>query len=281
MRISLKKIAMLGCICVFLMGNAHLSFADGLTLVEAYFAQGEGYSGLVNIPGKGQMRYYAQNDPLWAALCYEKSGTQKRRPFRDSGCGPTAFAMVFAELIPQEELPQLCSYAKQMFSLCPCSLNKSRCNKNHDRYIITSERDYIRFLPLIFGDYATGNNLSSTYSRSSAPGTQSEFMEEISLSFGIEMVLSYDLQDALAALENGASVIALAAAGGSFTDSGHYVKFAHADDERLYILDPLYREEYKTKNGRKIEIVQPGLVALKYENIRYALFSKFYIFSRK
>ena len=79
---ALKPAAFL-IMCVFLMGSAHVSFADDLTFTEAYFTQPEEYSGFIVVPGKGPMRYSAQNDPLWGSLAYESSGVQKRRPFRD------------------------------------------------------------------------------------------------------------------------------------------------------------------------------------------------------
>ena len=102
MRILFKKMAMLLCICVFLTGNAHVSFADDLTLAEAFFTKPEGYSGWINVPGKGLMRYYAQNDPLWAVLCYEREGTESRRPFRDSGCSPSAAAMAIYQTMGED-----------------------------------------------------------------------------------------------------------------------------------------------------------------------------------
>ena len=85
MRVSVKKWALLLCVCVFLAGNAHLSLADDLTRMEAFFTQAEGYSGMIQVPGRGLMRYYAQNDPLWRELTYESGSSSTRRPFRDSG----------------------------------------------------------------------------------------------------------------------------------------------------------------------------------------------------
>ena len=104
MRESFLRIAALLCMCVFLLGNAHVSFADDLTYTEAYFTRKEDFSGIVEVPGKGPMRYYAQNDPLWQDMAYERAETQSRRPFGDGGCGPTAGAMAIANLVPEEEL---------------------------------------------------------------------------------------------------------------------------------------------------------------------------------
>ena len=100
MRVFLKGLSLL-CMCAVLMGSARLSFADEYLQVEARFTEREGYSGIKQVPGMGEMRYYAQNDPLWALLCYEKNNVPKRRPFRDSGCNPTALAMAIAYLVPE------------------------------------------------------------------------------------------------------------------------------------------------------------------------------------
>lgn len=281
MRIYIKRMAMLLCICVFMMANAHFSLADDLTMLEAFFSVQEGYSGYREVPGMGEMRYYAQNDPLWGALCYEKNDVSSRRPFRDSGCCPTALAMVIFNKVEEEKLSLISTAVKYDFSLCSCSLNKIRCNKNHERYYITSQRDYNRFLPLIFGDYATGNNLNGTYSRNQSPGTSSGFMGEIAEIYGLTMRTTADIKEAFLALDEGNGVIALAAAGGAFTDTGHYVMLAHYDEQKLYILDPLYRTKYKTRNSKKLEIIQPGCVALTHENIKYAQLTRFYIFTPK
>ena len=123
MRAFLRRIASLLSLCVFLMGSAHVCYADDLTDTEIYFLRQEAYCGTVEVPGRGSMRYYAQNEPLWGGLVYEKSTVTSRRPFRDSACGPTACAMAVASLVPAEELRAISQYALRPYSLCPCSLS--------------------------------------------------------------------------------------------------------------------------------------------------------------
>ena len=281
MRVFLNKMTLLLLsVCVFFAENAHVVFADKLTQMEAYFTQPEGYSGWMEVPGRGSMRYYAQNDPLWSGLTYERGDTTTWRPFRDSGCGPAAGAMAVANLLTDGEFSIIAAYAKQPYSLCSCSVNRARCSKSHARYILTSERDFQRFLPLVFGDYATGNNIKGSYSRSGAVGTSTGFLWEIADIYGLTLSTTNSYQEALQALQDGKQVVALAGAGGAFTDSGHYVLLAHVDDEKLFILDPLARTEYKTTNGKKIEILQPGLVALTHANVKFAQFHSFIVFDR-
>lgn len=268
-------------ICVFLMENANVCFADNLTLTEAYFTQPEEYSGLIEVPGKGLMRYYAQNDPLWGDLAYENSASlSRRRPFKDGGCGPTAGAMAVANLIPEDELSAVSSLAKQEYAICPCSINKSKCIHYHARYVLTTQRDFVRFLPLVFADFAAGNNIFGMSSRGEAQGTGTGFLYEIVKAYGITITATQDYGQALSALRAGDTVVGHASRGGAFTNTGHYVLIASVDDEKLYILDPLCRTEYKTNNGRKIEIIQPGLVALRHGDVSVANLGSFFIFHR-
>lgn len=272
---------MLLCMCVILMVGAHASFADDLTLTEAFFTQPETYSGMVEVPGKGMMRYYAQNDPLWGALTYERPEGAASRPFRDGGCGPTAGAMAVANLIPEEELSRIAPAAKQEYSLCPCSLNKAKCRHHHARYVLTSQRDFTRFLPLVFGDFATGNNAAGVHSRSNAKGTGTGFLYEIAKFYGVTITATASYDDAIRALESGDTVVGHASRGGALTNTGHYVLLAHIDSKRLYILDPLCRTDYSGyTGGRKIEILQPGLIALTHENFGVANIGTFMIFHR-
>ena len=273
---------MLLCMCVFLAGSARASFADDMTLTEAFFTQPEQYSGLVEVPGKGVMRYYAQNDPLWGSLTYERAETPSVRPFRDGGCGPTAGAMAVANLIPEEEISSIAAAAKNEYSLCPCSLNKAKCGKRHARYVLTSQRDFVRFLPLVFGDFATGNNIFGVYSRGEAQGTRTGFLYDIAKVYGITITATADYQEAVRALQSGDTVVGHASRGGALTNTGHYVLLAHIDEKRLYILDPLCRTDYSAYgDGKKVEIIQPGLIAFTHENVKAANMGMFMIFHRE
>lgn len=274
----IRMVAALFCVCVFLGKSAHVSFADDLTLTEAFFTQPEQYSGLMEVPGKGTMRYYAQNDPLWGALAYERAESSSRRPFRDGGCGPTAGAMAIANLLPEDQLSRIASFAREEYALCPCSLNAAKCIKHHARYVLTSQRDFARFLPLVFGDFATGNNKAGVYSRGEAQGTGTGFLYEIARIYGVTVTATGDYETAIRALMNGDTVVGHASRGGAFTNTGHYLLLAHMDEDKLYILDPLCRETYKTNQGNKIEIIQPGLVALRHEDVKAANLGMFFIF---
>ena len=60
-----------------------------------------GTSRTVSVPGRGEIQYYAQNDPVWAAMRYEARKSKQARPFGQGGCGPTSMAMAIANLVPE------------------------------------------------------------------------------------------------------------------------------------------------------------------------------------
>ncbi len=281
MRESFLRIAALLCMCVFLLGNAHVSFADDLTYTEAYFTQQEGYSGIIEVPGKGPMRYYAQNDPLWEDMAYERSETQSRRPFGDGGCGPTAGAMAIANLVPEEGLSKIAQFAKKEYAICPCSITKEKCiHTYHARYVLTSQRDFVRFLPLVMGDFAMGNNVFGVTGRGADKGTNAGFLYQVAQAYGLNVTATTDKNAVFQALKQGCTVVGHAARGGAFTNTGHYVLIAHADDEKVYVLDPLAREKYKTNQSKILEIIQPGLVAIKHADYAATGIGSYMVFSR-
>lgn len=281
MRVPVLRKAALLCMCVFLLGNAHVSFADDLTYTEAYFTQKEGYSGMIDVPGKGPMRYYAQNDPLWQELAYEQSETKSRRPFGDGGCGPTAGAMAIANLVPESELNRIARFAKKEYAICPCSITKEKCiHSYHARYVLTSQRDFVRFLPLVLGDFAIGNNTFGVSGRGADKGTNSGFLYQVAQAYGLNVTATTDKNAAFQALRQGCTVVGHAARGGAFTNTGHYLLIAHTDEEKVYVLDPLCRSEYKTNQSKILEIIQPGLVAIRHSDYAATGIGSYMIFNR-
>lgn len=284
MRDFLKRLVLVCLISVLgVAGCAHVSFADGTADMEAYFTQPEEYSGMMTVPGKGEMRYYAQNDPLWRDLTYEKEGVSSNRPFRDSACSPTAMAMAIVSLVPDEELSVIRNYAKRDYAPCSCSVNKYRCTHSHARYVLTSQRDYVRFLPIVLADFATGNNTMGVVSRNTAPGTGSGYLEKVAEVYGlsISFVSRYSEVRELMEKDN-VAVVGLAGRNGAFTTVGHYVFLAGQDDEAMYIMDPLYRSNYADfKYGYKLKVIRPGLVMLRHEQFTAANFSYFIVLEKK
>lgn len=246
---------------------------------EAYFDQAESLSGLVDVPYRGEIFYYAQNDGLWREMVYETRESKKSRPFGDGGCAPSAVGMAIANMVAEEELDKVSQYAKNPYSICSCSVNRYKCRHDHARYLVTSVRDFERFLPLIFADFAAGNNTLGVISRSEDKGTSTGFVHHLASVYGLSVSTTTDYRLAVEAVKNGQSVVAHSRAGSVFTNTGHYIFLAAADDERMYVLDPLCREEYTAKNSKKLTVMQPGLVTFKHEDVSIAGFGGFIIFS--
>lgn len=254
---------------------------DEMVLTQAFFAGKETVSGWIDVPGKGSMRYYAQNDGLWEKLIYENKATASNRPFGDSGCCPTAAAMAIRALVPEEDLIKIGALARTPYAFCPCSLSKAKCGRNHARYILTNARDYERFLPLVLGEFASGNNIENVVGRTAARGTASGFVYHAAEAWGLAVEATSDYDTAFAALSDpNKAVMAHASRGAAFTNTGHYVVLASADEQYVYVLDPLSRTEYKTKYASKLNIRQPGLVAVAHEDMRYTGIGSFLIFSK-
>ncbi len=254
---------------------------DELTLTEAWFGKEESVSGWKTVPGRGKTRYYAQNDELWQSLTYEADSSSKMRPFGDGGCNPTALAMAVRSLIPQEDLPGIALDMVRPFSMCRCSLNKAKCGYGHARYYLTTSADYDRFLPLVFADYACGNNRNGVSSRSEAKGTVGGYMKYVCGSYQLSLETVTDMETGLAAVkEDGKAVVVYCSSGGAFTTVGHYVFLAWWDDQNVYFLDPLCRTEYRTNHAKYMHILEPGLVYMSFEELRYAGITNFIVISR-
>ena len=75
--------------------------------------------------------------------------------------------------------------------------------------------------------------------------------------------------------------IAVACTGGygsPFTNTSHFLVLAGVDDEYLYILDPLRRDDYGDldRNGY-LEVIRPGLVRVKLENASHCNLRPIYL----
>lgn len=254
--------------------------AEDESFMERHFAAPSGFDATIALPDGRELAYYAQNDELWGSMIYEEKSSAKRRPFRDSGCAPTALAIALRRVVPDEDLILLSRYAKRPYSLCPCSLNEGRCTSQHVRYYLTSVKDYRRFLPLILGDFACGNNVFGVVDRDEGTGTGVRFYKSIAGIFDLDMTTTTDIEQAAIAANMGMGVVVFAGSGGAFTSTGHYMSLVGADDEYYYIFDPLCRSSYKTWDSQGIvNVIYQGLVSFKKSKLHYANFYSFVIFS--
>lgn len=245
----------------------------------------EGTSRTVNVPGRGEMQYYAQNDPVWAAMRYEARKSKQARPFGQGGCGPTSMAMAIANLVPEESLGGISAYARveNGYTFCTCSVNQYFCNHRHAQYKLETPAEFRRYLPLAIASFATGNNIWGETSRGDGGGTNTAFMKRVTEAYGLYFTLTKDRELALSALADGAMVIASTGGKASpFTGGGHYLTLAGIYEGSLYILDPYLKADYgKTDRRHLITQIEPGVLRVSMEDLDELLLYTFYIVDRK
>lgn len=245
----------------------------------------QGTSHTVRVPGRGEMQYYAQNDPVWARMRYEARGSNQARIFGQGGCGPTSMAMAIANLVPEESLGGLAAYAKMKngFTFCTCSVNQYYCNHTHAQYRLETPAEFKRYLPVAMASFATGNNIWGENSRADGGGTSTAFMKRATEAYGLYFTLTKDRDAALSALEDGAMVVASTGGASSpFTGGGHYLTLASIYEGKLYILDPYLKTDYsKTDKRHLLTQIEPGLLEADLEDIDELLLYTFYIIDTK
>lgn len=245
----------------------------------------QGTSHTVYVPGRGEMQYYAQNDPVWARMRYEARGSNQARIFGQGGCGPTSMAMAIANLVPEESLGGLAAYAKMKngFTFCTCSVNQYYCNHTHAQYRLETPAEFKRYLPVAMASFATGNNIWGENSRADGGGTSTTFMKRTTEAYGLYFTLTKDRDAALFALEDGAMVVASTGGASSpFTGGGHYLTLASVYEGKVYILDPYLKTDYsKTDKRHLLTQIEPGLLEADLEDIDELLLYTFYIIDTK
>ena len=245
----------------------------------------QGTSHTVHVPARGEMQYYAQNDPVWARMRYEARGSNQARIFGQGGCGPTSMAMAIANLVPEESLGGLAAYAKMKngFTFCTCSVNQYYCNHTHAQYRLETPAEFKRYLPVAMASFATGNNIWGENSRADGGGTSTAFMKRATEAYGLYFTLTKDRDAALSALEDGAMVVASTGGASSpFTGGGHYLTLASVYEGKLYILDPYLKTDYsKTDKRHLLTQIEPGLLEADLEDIDELLLYTFYIIDTK
>ena len=222
-----------------------------------------------DVPGRGKMMVYAQNDPLWANFRYESRTSNKKRVFGEGGCGPTSVAMAIANLVPAERLADIYGYAKNSlgYTFCQCSVNQYFCTRLHAQYQIRTQDEYMRYYPMVMAGFATGNNMWNLATRGTHAGTGLKFLKKVAWLYKLDLQVTYDDDIVLDAVYNGALAIANLGQNNPFTGGGHYVVIASVDDQYVYFLDPFRQANYdKTDKWHVLTQLSPGVVRVKRED---------------
>lgn len=253
----------------------------GIGVTQLELEKRESYTKMVEIPGFGQAIYYAQNDPTWSSMIYEARRPTARRRFGTSGGGPTALAIAIANLADDDQLSRLlvCPSSEEGFTLCACSVNQYFCNGKHVQMRVDGLEQLKRYLPVVLANFATGNNLWDIQSRTHASGTNADFFPYVANACSLDYRNSRDTKEMIRALQEGAVVIA--GTGGiwsPFTGGGHYVVIFSVDETYLYIVDPYLKEDYsETDSHRVLEVLEPGVLRVKWSKVNYLRLYDFYI----
>lgn len=246
----------------------------------------ETLNGYVDIEGVGSYMLYAQDDPMWGELRYERNGSKKVRRFEQGGCGPTAVAIALANLLTPEELSILSYYADSPagFTFCSCSVNDYRCNLSHMQYHPETPEEIVRYLPIILANYAAGNNEYHKAYRTENQGTNIDFLQDMVEIFKLKCTFTRYAPEALELVKEGKGTriaVCTAVRGSPFTNSGHFIVLAYVDDEYAYYLDPLRENNYDNYySSRVLEMVAPGVVRVKVESATNIDVSPYFILEK-
>lgn len=240
-------------------------------------------NGWYTVDGLGTWMIYGQNDPSWARLIFETENSTRRRPFGDGGCGPTAVALAIANLLEPQELCKINDYALEPYgyTICSCSLTQIFCHQYHAPHFIDKPEEMLKYFPLVIGSFATGNNSLEVQGRYDRFGSNMNYLPTLcDTVYGIRMEQIDDKETAFAFLKEnkGMAITCTGGYGCPFTSRTHFITLAGADEEYLYILDPLARDDYgELDEDEKLEILTPGLVRMKKADAMTIMMSPIYL----
>lgn len=227
----------------------------------------DAWPGQVTVPGRGAMRYYAQNDPTWSLMTYRFPHQETEPRFSGAGCVPTALANLIANLVEPEQLPAIdaYSYRDEGFFICPCSMNRFDCDRTHTRYRLTTVQDFDQFFCLAVGSYLSGNNPASDY----ACGTLYMAAPLLRI-YGLRFVLVDENLSLAAQAVAQEGALALMLVGGPdcpYTSGGHALVLCAVDGESYYFLDSFRREEYPLDTKGILRMIEPGVTAVRRDRV--------------
>lgn len=245
------------------------------------FDSRESVSYLIDVPGRGLMRYYAQNDPLYADVKYENRKVNNHRKFGPAGCVPTALAIALANVLPLERLPDISrtSYLGRGYRICVCSCSPFFCNGKHEQYQLTTPEEFYRYFPLVIGAYACGNGRTGAIYRPASGGTDHALLKPVVKLYQLDSYKTRNIDEVIAGFrQGGVAVIATGTSDSPFSKYGHYLTMVQADDEYVYIMDPFLRDSYaQTDKQGVLELLSPGFVRAKRENLRQLCINSYFL----
>ena len=276
-----------------LAGSGYQNLLAARALIQQ---QGQNNNRLIDVPGRGSMIYYAQNNPLWSQMLYENARSKLRRTFGNAGCAPTCAAIAVANLLPVERLGFILPFASEKaggFGIATNAVNPLSAHFRDGIYWFNAADEYLTYLPLVFGQYAAGNNKQYNSWRiqyideNRSGGTSIAFITQLCNIYGLSYtkVVPKGQLNWLESIKHGAIGVALAntTLQPFVASKGHYVTVVSADSKYLYIMDPQDKLQYDSATDRKhiLEILEPGLVRVKQSDFKSLFFTVIYVLSNE
>ena len=218
---------------------------------------------------------YAQNSPEWARM---QTMVDEDLYFGDAACMVTSLANVLVNTVPYYNLSRILEVTKGPIRVDTRSCVAARPGvRQEDRFTITEDVDFIRYLPLVINNYASGNNIHHV-SNPHLMGFFPKLLEHYETAWQGKITM----EDAITALEADIGAMVIVSSGGQnsvMTANGHFFVAVGARDKYMYFLDSYEREKYPLDQRHIIEVLEPGVIRVKYENLhRLPIMYKYLIY---
>ena len=251
-------------LAILLIFSCAAAETSSVTEEEAFRSRSATYNGIRSFCGKTYV-YYAQNSPEW-----DKVGLGKGNTVGGAMCATTALSNVIVNSVPYSDLSLIETITKtpvrfDTHNVAPGFGCVVRC-----KFVIRQDCDYFRFFPLCLGNYASGNNnIGCTEPRNTS------HYRSVLKAYGLDYNTTKDADLCIECIEEGAFVIACTGGKASpiAPKSGHFFVLAAVKHGYVYCIDSYCRETYPYDRKHLIEIVEPGIIRVPVDEIRYLCLS--------
>lgn len=218
------------------------------------------YTVVDEINGKNFL-VYAQNSPDWGKMT---AGKEANAPIRQALCAVFSLSNIIVNSVSYDNLDAMLP----LMIRNPCFDTKTVAyNKGYNRkfkFVVDCQEDFLRYFPLCIANMISGNARFSTGDLRSRG-----FYKRILTQYGLEFQETQSLNECIEFVRQGA-LASVCTGGGSSPiapNFGHYFVMAAVDDEYVYFLDSMFRDNYKYDKKGIIEIYAPGVFRVTMENV--------------
>ena len=222
------------------------------------------YTKILTVNGREGLLYFAQNSPEWDNLKYSEAKYHRDKIFGQSSCIATSLSMALANIVPYTDLKLINSIVKEPIMVDSISTTRDRGRVKEFRFEITEDVDFLRFFPLVIGNWASGNNTKRIVEN------QSTYFYKILFElYGIDYIQTKDIKESFKVLDRGGIVIVSSGGVASpISKKGHYFLMVSYDKDYVYFLDPLVRSKPYPDVKKIIEQLDAGVIRVKQSDIK-------------